>query len=176
MFEDAFEKLGINWETLTYGENGDMFTISRDFSETELVRMNRTLDAIYTDFTTKAATGRDMPVDEMRKIAKGRVWSGEDALRIGLVDRLGGLSDAIDHTKVAIGLTPDDLVRLVTYPQPKDPLESLLEALEDGSLPFVLKSTIQSLITVANTLNSWIGPYTRGPEAGVLYAAPLVIR
>ena len=176
VFEDALEKLDINWSTLTYGENGDIFTPSRDFNDDELERMNRTLDAIYDDFTTKAAAGRDMAVADMHELAKGRVWSGVDAKRIGLVDELGGLSDAIDHTKVAIGLASDDLVRLVTYPKQKDPLESILDALEDGSLPFGLKSAVQSLVTFSQTVNTWIGPYTRSPEAGVLYAPPLIIR
>lgn len=176
VFEGAFEKLGINWSTLTYGENGDIFSIARNFDEGELARLNRTLDAIYDDFTTKAARGRDMSIEDMKKVAKGRVWSGEDAQRIGLVDELGGLSDAIDHTKVAIGLTPDDLVRLVRYPPPKDPFESLLEALEDGVLPFGLNSALELLLNVSEKMNTWIGPYARGPEASLLYAAPLVVR
>lgn len=176
VFEEALEKLNINWTTLTYGDNGDIFSIARNFNEAELARLNRTLDAIYDDFTTKAAQGRNMSVEDMHAVAKGRVWSGEDAKRVGLVDELGGLSDAIDHTKVAIGLTPDDLVRLVRYPPPKDPLQSLLEALEDGALPFGLNSTLELLLEVSGKLNTWIGPYANGPEASVLYAAPLTIR
>lgn len=176
VFEGALEKLGINWSTLTYGENGDIFSIARDFDEGELARLNRTLDIIYEDFTTKAAQGRDMPLEEMQRLAKGRVWSGEDAQRIGLIDELGGLSDAIDHTKVAIGLTSDDLVRLVPYPPAKDPFESLLEALEDGVLPFGLNGALELLLNVSEKLNTWIGPYARGPEASVLYTAPLVVR
>lgn len=176
VFEGALEKLDINWSTLTYGENGDIFTPSRDFNDDELARMNRTLDAIYDDFTTKAAAGRDKTVAEMRELAKGRIWSGADAKRIGLVDELGGLSDAIDHTKVAIGLTPDDLVRLVPYPKQKDPLESILDALEEGTLPFGLKSAIESVVSLTQAINTWIAPYMRGPEAGVLYAPPLVIK
>lgn len=176
VFEEALEKLNINWTTLTYGENGDIFSIARDFNEAELERLNRTLDAIYDDFTTKAALGRDMSVEDMHAIAKGRVWSGEDAQRIGLVDELGGLSDAIDHTKVAIGLTPDDLVRLVRYPPPQDPLERLLQALEEGVLPFGLNSALELLLDISGKLNTWIGPYANGPEASVLYSAPLTIR
>lgn len=176
VFEGALDKLGINWSTLTYGENGDIFSPARDFNEAELDRLNRTLDAIYEDFTTKAAMGRDMTVEDMHEIAKGRVWSGEDAQRIGLVDELGGLSEAIDHTKVAIGLTPNDLVQLVRYPPPKDPFESLLDALEDGTLPFGLNSALQAFFSVSEKLNAWIGPYARGPEASVLYAEPLAIR
>lgn len=176
IFEDALEKLGINWSTLTYGENGDIFTPSRDFDEAELERVNRSLDAIYEDFTTKAAAGREMSVEDIHAIAKGRVWSGADAKRLGLVDELGGLSDAIDHTKVLIGLTPEDLVRLVPYPKQKDPLESILDALEEGTLPFGLKSAIESLVTLTQTINTWVAPLTRGPEAGVLYAPSLIVR
>ena len=176
VFEDALDKLGINWSTLKYGENGDIFTPSRDFNAAELDRMNRTLDAIYDDFTTKAAEGRDMPIEEMRGLAKGRVWSGADAKRIGLVDKLGGLSDAIDHTKVSIGLTSDDLVKLVSYPKQKDPFQSVLDALEDGAFPFELKSAIESLAAITQSIKTWITPYARGPEASVLYAPTLIIR
>ncbi|MGY8962467.1 MAG: S49 family peptidase, partial [Rhodospirillales bacterium] len=118
----------------------------------------------------------DMPIEEMRGLAKGRVWSGADAKRIGLVDKLGGLSDAIDHTKVAIGLAPDDLVKLVSYPKQKDPFQSVLDALEDGSFPFGIESAIESLVAITQSINTWITPYARGPEAGVLYAPTLIIR
>lgn len=174
--EDAFEKLDVNWVTLTYGERGDMYTITREPTEEELDRINRSLDAIYDDFTSKAALGRDMPVEAMRNIAKGRIWSGVDAERIGLVDELGGLSDAIDHTKVALGLDPDSLVRLVPYPPPQDPLEALLEALESGELPFGLSSAIKMLVTFLNTADTWIGPYLSGPDGAALYAPPVIIR
>jgi protease-4 len=174
--KDAFDKLDINWVTLIYGENGDMFSITREPTEAEMDRLSRTLDAIYEDFTTKAAVGRDMPINDMRQIAKGRVWSGIDAKRIGLIDELGGLSDAIDHTKVAMGLERDDLVHLVPYPKPKDPLESLLEALESGDLPFGLRSAIEFLIAISHAAEIWISPYLNGPDASVLYAPPLVIR
>ncbi|MDG2244206.1 MAG: signal peptide peptidase SppA [Rhodospirillaceae bacterium] len=176
VFKDSLEKLGINWSTLTYGENGDIFTPSRDFDKTELERVNRSLDAIYEDFTAKAAAGREMPVEDIHAVAKGRVWSGADAKRLGLIDELGGLSDAIDHTKVSIGLTPEDLVRLVPYPKQKDPLESILDSLEEGTLPFGLKSAIESLVNLTQTINTWVAPLARGPEAGVLYAPPLTIR
>ncbi len=176
VLEEAFEKLDINWATLSYGDNGGIFTITRDFNEAELDRMNRTLDAIYDDFTTKAAQGRAMPLEDMQRIARGRVWSGQDAHRLGLVDELGGLSDAIDHTKVTIGLTPDDLVSLVPYPPPKDPLEALLDALEEGDLPFGLANAIRMFVSLSETLNTWVGPLLKGPEASVLFAEPIVIR
>ena len=174
--KDALDKLDINWVTLTYGENGDMFSIAREPSEDEVARLNRTLDAIYDDFTTKAASGRDMLLEDMQRVAKGRVWSGVDAKRIGLVDQLGGLGDAIDHTKVAIGLERDDLVQLVPYPPPKDPFESFFEALESGDLPFGLRSAIELLLTVSQTVQTWAGPYLNGPDGAVLYAPPLTIR
>ncbi len=176
VLEDAFEKLDINWTTLTYGDNGTIFTATRDFNEAELERMNRTLDAIYKDFTSKAAQGRDMPLKDLQRVARGRVWSGEDAHRLGLIDELGGLSDAIDHTKVAIGLTPDDLVNLVPFPPPKDPFDVLREALEEGTLPFGLQDIVYVLTTLSETFNTWIGPYLKGPEASVLYAEPILIR
>lgn len=176
VLEEAFDKLDINWTTLTYGENGAMFSATQDFSEAEWDRMNRTLDAIYEDFTTKAADGRSMPLEDMQRVARGRVWSGSDAQRAGLVDELGGLGDAIDHTKEAIGLDRDDLVQLVPYPPPKDPFEALRDALEDGGLPFGLQSAVKLLLDISTFVNTYIGPYTQSPDAAVLYAEPIVIR
>ena len=176
VLEGAFEKLDINWTTLTYGDNGTIFTATRDFNDSELERMNRTLDAIYEDFTKKAAQGRDMALEDLQRVARGRVWSGEDAHRLGLVDELGGLSDAIDHTKVAIGLTPDDLVNLVPYPPPKDPLDVLREALEEGTLPFGLENIVRIMTLLSDMVNTWIAPHLKGPGVGVLYAEPIVIR
>lgn len=176
VLEEAFSKLGINWTTLSYGDNGAMFTPTRDFNDSELARINSSLDSIYNDFTKKAALGRDMALDDMSLIARGRVWNGEDAKRIGLIDELGGLSDAIDYTKSAIGLQEDDLVQLIAYPPPRDPLDSLIEALENGALPFGINNAIQLLISISGAWNTWITPYTVGPGAGVLFAAPIVIR
>ena len=87
-----------------------------------------------------------MPIEDMLKIAKGRVWSGEDAYRIGLVDHLGGFSDAIDYTKDLIGIKPEEYVKLVNFPEPKDPLENLLNVIQEGNIPLDIRNSIYYIL------------------------------
>ncbi|MGB0840385.1 MAG: S49 family peptidase, partial [Chitinophagales bacterium] len=74
------------------------------------------------------ATGRGMQVEAVNEIAQGRVWTGEDALDIGLVDRLGDLNDAIAVAAGMANLEEGDY-RLKSYPQQKDPVQKILEDL-----------------------------------------------
>ena len=110
---DALTKLSINRERITFGESAGMFSATTDFTAEDLKRLNRTLDATYADFTGKAAQGRGKTVEEIDKVARGRVWSGTDALKASLVDEMGGFLQALDYTKTKIGLQPKDRVRLV---------------------------------------------------------------
>ena len=115
------EKLDVNWDRIAFGESAGLFSSNTDFNPRELARLNEVMDAAYADFTTKAAEGRGKPVEELEKNAHGRVWSGADAVKIGLVDELGGLSAAIDYAKTKIGLKATDPVTWSkSYPSPED--------------------------------------------------------
>ena len=85
------------------------------------------MDSVYADFTSKAAQGRNMDVEKLEKSAHGRVWSGADALKIGLIDELGGFVQALDYTKTQIGLKPNDPVWLLSYPPPERPVGEIVE-------------------------------------------------
>ena len=78
----------------------------------------------YVDFTTKAAQGRNMPVEKLREYAEGRVWTGVDAKERGLVDVLGGLDDAIAIAATSAGLGDDYQVRY--YPEPESFINQIL--------------------------------------------------
>jgi protease-4 len=84
------------------------------------------VNEIYTDFITKVAEGRGMAVADVDSIGQGRVWSGEDALEIGLVDKLGGIEDAIE---IAAGMASVENYRVVEYPKQKDPVQAFMEEL-----------------------------------------------
>jgi len=177
VLEEAFEKLNINWETLKSGRNADIFSATSDFSNHAIVRMNRNLDFIYDDFTSKAAQGRGMSKEKLELLARGRVWTGSDAHKIGLIDQLGGLDDAIDYAKVAVGLESDDPVWLVPFPPPKDPLEAIIELLDQGALPLGMGVIMEYSFKLGN----WIQPlldvgriYSSG--SGVLYMDPIRVR
>ena len=93
---EALERVGVRRESVVAGRYADMFSSDRPFDEEEWRRLDGWLDAVYDDFTAKAAEDRGMPVQQLRSLARGRVWTGADAAAHGLVDELGGLSDAVD--------------------------------------------------------------------------------
>jgi protease-4 len=108
------------------GENATMFTGTQDYTPAEWARFEAWLDRVYVDFTSKVADGRKLSKDKVLEIAKGRIWSGQDAKNLGLVDELGGYDTALRLAKRAAGVREDEEVRIVEYPRPKGFLESEL--------------------------------------------------
>ena len=117
-------KLGITSDVVKTGEFSDIYTISRALSDYEKSIIQTNVNEGYETFTTKAAEGRNMPVDQLKKIASGRVWSGKEAKEIGLVDVLGGFNYAIELAAYAAGIEDDYMVTY--YPQLKTPLQEIL--------------------------------------------------
>ena len=108
---ELLERLGLTTGTVSRGARSTMFSTRRGFSDDERERLGATLDAIYTDFVAKVAAGRRRPADQIEAVARGRVWTGSDALGIGLVDELGGLRDAVRIARSRGGLPADAPVR-----------------------------------------------------------------
>jgi protease IV len=84
-----------------------MYSFRRGFSEDERARFAVTVDAFYDDFVAKVAAGRGHSVAEIEAVARGRVWTGRDAVEAGLVDELGGLRDAIRIARERANLPED---------------------------------------------------------------------
>ena len=125
---------GVTIDSVTAGRNAGMFNMTRPFSEAEGARLNAILNAIYEDFTTKVATARRLDPAEIDAAARGRVWSGEDAKRIGLVDVLGGYAEAEGLARDAAGIPPETRTALVSYPEQAEGLEVLVNAIEAGEI------------------------------------------
>ena len=106
-----FDRLGLTTGSASHGDRSLMFSPRRGFTDDERERLAAMMDAIYDDFVTKVASGRGRPVAEIESIARGRVWTGSDALGIGLVDELGGLHDAVRIARSRAGLPADAPVR-----------------------------------------------------------------
>jgi protease-4 len=96
--------LGITFDGVKTGTYADIFTISRPKTAGELAIFQGMVEWIYGEFIAKVAEGRELAAEDVRKIAGGRVWSGREALKLGLVDELGGLDAAIAHAAEAAGL------------------------------------------------------------------------
>ncbi|MFZ0796842.1 MAG: signal peptide peptidase SppA [Terriglobales bacterium] len=122
-----WDKVGLSWDEVHDGENATMFTGTHDYTPAEWGRFQTWLDRVYVDFTSKVADGRKLPKEKVLEIAKGRIWSGQDAKNLGLVDELGGYDAALKLTKKAIGVSESDDVKIVVYPRSKTFLQSLIE-------------------------------------------------
>jgi protease-4 len=117
VIRETLERVGVRRESVTAGRYADMFSTDRPFDDDEWARLEGWLDRIYDDFTSKAAEDRRMPVEQLRAVARGRVWTGADALGHGLIDELGGLERAVEVACERAGLTRED-VALRVMPKP----------------------------------------------------------
>jgi protease-4 len=141
--EGLWEKLGISWDEVHTSANATMWTGTHDYNETEYARFQAWLDRVYEDFTGKVAAGRGMELEEVLEIARGRIWTGEDALEIGLVDELGGLPTAIRRAKEAAGIAEEDPVRLRVFPSPRSPFDALFGEDADSSEGRAIRSAVE---------------------------------
>ena len=119
-------KLGIMVDTAKTNRFADLGSPFRPLTELERAIIQNGVNEIYTDFITKVAEGRGMAVADVDSIGQGRVWSGEDALEIGLVDKLGGIDDAIE---IAANMAEVENYRVVEYPKKQDPIEKMIQDL-----------------------------------------------
>ncbi|MBF9223571.1 signal peptide peptidase SppA [Hymenobacter ruricola] len=119
------DKLGITVDRVTTGKFSDLPTITRPLSEFERKALQHEVDRTYADFTSKAAQGRHMPVERLRRLASGRVWSGLEAKENGLVDVLGDYQDALQLAAQRAHLKADDY-RVQRLPRQRSELEGLL--------------------------------------------------
>ena len=116
------EKLGITIDTVNTNKHSDVGTILRAASADEYNYIQKSVEDIYDVFITKVAEGRNISKNNVDSIGQGRVWSGTDALKIKLVDEIGGINDAIAY---AAKLAKLSNYKLIDLPKQKDPLEEL---------------------------------------------------
>lgn len=117
-------KLGVTFDDVKNAPYADFPTATRELTPDEGQRMQRAIDTIYAKFKGHVAAGRRLPVDYVDTIAQGRVWTGVDALEIGLVDGLGGLDRAIESAAAKANMKS---YKVVTYPEPTDKLSTMMK-------------------------------------------------
>ncbi len=154
-----WEKTGVSWDEVQTSAHSAMWTGNRDFSQEEWTELQEWLDSVYEDFTDKVAEGRSLPKERVLDIARGRIWTGEDAMALGLVDELGGFRVALQLLREAAHLPPDAELRLQVYPRPKSTWELLLEqGIIRGSEPAAVSTlahamrAIQPFVNIARRL------------------------
>ena len=135
-------KLHVNITPVNSNKHADMLGMMRALDPQETAFMQASVERIYTKFTELVAEGREMTVADVDAIAQGRVWAGSDALKIGLVDEIGTIEDAIRYAALSIeGVESLNDVQVAEYPKPQTALEAIMESLMGGEnifaeLPF----------------------------------------
>ena len=114
---DLLKKIGVATDSAQVGANAAMYSVTSDFSGYAHSRLEAFLDETYKGFKDHVATGRHMSQDEVEAVAKGRIWSGEDAKTRGLVDGLGGYAVALRLAKEAANLPPEGPFTLTVFPR-----------------------------------------------------------
>jgi protease-4 len=128
------DKLGIGYESMTRGRYADILVSTQPLSEGGRERMHAELDSIYDTFLDRVAGGRGLSREKVHAVARGRVWTGTEAVDIGLVDSLGGLRAAVRRAKERAGIQADADVALVPYPEPRSLVEQLDEAFQQAAV------------------------------------------
>lgn len=145
--EGTFAKVGYNIDGITVGgEYAGAYSADTPFTPMQAEAYHGQLQDIYDDFTTRVANGRDLPLERVKEIAKGRVWTGAQAKEIGLVDELGGIMTAIDAAKRLAEIDADEDVRIKVFPRQKT-LEEQINDLFTGSAQ--MASDVKALQEIA---------------------------
>ncbi|MGN0190927.1 MAG: signal peptide peptidase SppA [Candidatus Cryptobacteroides sp.] len=154
----------INVTNVNSNRHSDMYSAMRPLDAAETDFVQQSVEHIYDEFTSIVADGRDLRKSYVDSIAQGRVWAGADAIKIGLVDEIGGLEEALLKAAFeADGSTTLDNFYIATYPAPQSPFESLLASIQDKKSPRVFEGT------PFGALERAFAPI-RDAEAGKVYA------
>jgi len=142
-----WDKIGLSWDEVHTSRNAPMFSGTHPYDETSWERFQAFLDRVYADFTTKVADGRKLPIETVREVAKGRIWTGEDAKRLGLVDEVGGVDTALGLARAALSLDADEPIRVRVIPAKKSTFESLFAEKPDHR-----RAGVEALVRTAQAL------------------------
>ncbi len=132
--QELAKKLDINFETVRYGKNAGFWSMIEPFNAEQIERFEAMLDATYEDFITLVAEGRGMSIEEAEASAKGRVWTGTQALDRNLIDGLGGLGITLDILAKELGHENQRDLALVQFPRPKHTYQEILEFIEQQAV------------------------------------------
>ena len=160
---------GLTFDSVKTGKFADAITITRPKSEQEMAVFQRMVDWIYGEFVSKVAESRKLKREVVEEIAQGRVWSGAEAKKLGLVDELGGLDAAIAYAAGQAHLGSN--YRLVEYPRPKELFEAIQDLIEKvtpnnaraSGIGAKIAQRIERELKVLKSFNDPQGIYARLP-------------
>ncbi len=168
------KELGVAVETVELGPHANLYSMYQSKSAATLARLQVSVDDVYDGFLQRVANGRELEVDAVHEIAQGRVWSGQRALELGLIDKIGGLDDALQRAANLAGLTEGYAVEYWTYEA--DAWEEFIASLVERSpgslvaatkvahpLQSALPKALADVMTELNRLCARNGVYARMP-------------
>jgi protease-4 len=161
VLRDLLAKLDVGVEALTRGAYASLLLASQPLDERTRTWLHAEVAAIYDLFLSRVSEGRELGVEQVDRVARGRVWTGEEAARKGLVDELGGLRAAVVHGLKALELDPAADVALVPYPAPRSLAEQIEEALGALSL------RAEPLARALRRAEPWLEAMRAGTPAGL---------
>jgi protease-4 len=160
----TFEKLGANIEATSKGRHAEMYSPDRRFTPEEREKVQASMQAVYDQFVERAADSRHMAPEKIDEVAQGRVWTGQQAKALGLVDQLGGLYKAIDVAKQRARIPAEEEVNIVVYPRRRSVWELLSEELQSPVGRMQETATAEALATL-------LGPRDRRALAALVAPA-----
>ncbi len=167
-------KLGVTSDVVKSNPMADFASPLNEISSAERRVLQRRVDNVYDKFTQIVSDGRNLPLEDVMEIAQGRVWSGEQALEIGLVDALGGLGDAIAIAASKGGLGDNFAIKEITHePQGIDALLMLSQAAISSAVSNVEKSELKSIYKEWEQTKSALSPIMT--KHGVVMYSPYEI-
>lgn len=140
VFAGALARLGIGHDRVAAGANATLYSPLEPFTDAQRRQMERSLDRIYADFTSKAAAARGLDAGQIDRAARGRVFTGADAGEVGLVDAVGGYAEVQQALRALLGLPDGAPLKLQPFPAPEDPFQAVLDLLRGGKFMQALAS------------------------------------
>lgn len=165
------DRLGVGSESLRTNANADAWSVNSPFTAEQHEMVEAEADLFYDDFVRRVAEARNMSIEDVGIVARGRVWTGADALERGLVDELGGLRTAVRRAKVLAGLDIDAKIHLLGYPgssvldflRPKASSQPAAASLPDAVASVVHRAIFSAVDrgerSLTGTSALWVGDY-----------------
>lgn len=179
-FDELASELGIETDSLTRGDNADMWSLAQPFTDAQLDRLETITSSLYDRFLDRVAEGRDLSRDSVEALAEGRVWTGSQAVENGLADALGGVDEALTLVRSSLDLDPEDEIQIVHFPETPDLLDELLDMFNFNGMPWMENRTQANAVPAAlDLLGLDVGhywPLLIYPQANTLHMPPVRIR
>lgn len=143
--KEITRNVGITWDVVKTSSFADIFSIVNPKNPKELALLQSFTDFIYNHFIEKVASGRNLDIEAVREIAQGRVWAGQQALELGLVDQIGGLANAIDYA-IEKGHLKTSAMNIVEFPKGDNLIDAFSKIFENSPCDILQSSSKVSLL------------------------------